>query len=164
MSGKAIIPAKVVWGYTEIPEHGENRDVRLGLTEIETGRSLVSLRTRATRLVKADSKMQTFLLSHTDEQEQLRGYATENGVKNVVMHELWEHAYYSHEGWLKWQEPSPSEKHPELLITSRRKWIFKPIWLYNRSAAVHSLPDTPKPSKAPAIQAYYACAYHGTLT
>ena len=162
MSGKVIIPAKVVWGYSEIPEHGDNRDFRLGQAEIETGRSLASLRTRATRLVKADPAMQRFLLGYVAETDQIHEYATDTGVKRVVESELWEYAYTNGIAWEPWQEPTASVHHPELTITSRRKWIFKPKWFTHgkqRGAA-----GIVKGAAGPAIQAYYACGYRGTLT
>ena len=163
MSGKAvIIPAKIVWGYTEIPKAGKNKIVELGTAQIETGRSLASLRTRATRLVKADANMQLFLLSHLPDDNQLHLYKHENGVARGLEVDLWEHEYYPREEWEKWQAPSHSEKHPAIMITSRRKWIFKPYWIYH--SGVHGIGNSsPEKANTPAIQAYYACGYEGTL-
>lgn len=162
-TAKLIIPAKVVWGYSEIPERGDNRDVRLGQAEIETGRSLASLRTRATRLVKADPAMQRFLVSYLAETDQIREYLTDTGVARVVEGELWEHGYYGGAIWHTWQAPTASVHHPELMITSRRKWIFKPKWF--RTHGKHGgAGGITEGADGPAIQAYYACGYEGTLT
>lgn len=163
MPTKPTWPAKIIWGYTEMPERGDNRDVRLGQMEIETGRSLASLRTRATRLVKADPAMQTFLVSFLAETDTIREYTTDTGVNRVVEGELWEHGCYHGATWEPWQAPTASVKHPETMITSRRKWIHKPEWFrnYGKHGGAGGITEG---SEKPAIQAYYACAYVGTLT